>query len=31
MIQINGVATEDPTDNFYGWIPIDSFEIIKKL
>ena len=31
MIQINGVANEDPTDNFYGWLPQDGFEVVKKL
>ena len=31
MIKINGVANIDPTDNFYGYLPIDGFEIVKKL
>ena len=31
MLQINGVANEDPMDNFYGWVPVDGFEVIKKL
>ena len=31
MIKINGVANEDLDDNFYGYLPFDGFEIIKKL
>ncbi len=31
MIKINGVANEDPTDNFFGYIPTDGFEVVKKL
>jgi len=31
MIKINGVANEDPSDNFFGYIPTDGFEVIKKL
>ena len=31
MIKINGVASEDPTDNFYGYLPTDGFEVVKKL
>ena len=30
MIKFNGVAIEDQTDNFYGWAPIDCFEVISK-
>ena len=30
MIKINGVATDDYTDNFCGWLPIEGFEIINK-
>ena len=31
MVKINGVANEDYTDNFYGWLPTDGFEVLKKL
>ena len=30
MIKVNGVANMDPTDNFYGWLPYDGFEVINK-
>ena len=30
MIKFNCVAVEDPSDNFYGWLPVDSFTVIKK-
>ena len=30
MIKVNGVAVEDQSDNFYGWLPENSFEIIEK-
>ena len=30
MLKINGVAVEDQTDNFFGWIPVDSFDVLGK-
>jgi len=30
MIKINGIAVDDQTDNFYGWVPTDSFEVLSK-
>ena len=30
MIKFNGVAVEDQTDNFYGWIPDEGFEVINE-
>ena len=31
MIKINGVAVDDPTDNFLGWVPYDGFDIEETL
>ena len=31
MVHIDGVANDELTDNFYGWLPYDGFEVIKKL
>ena len=31
MIKVNSVASEDITYNFYGWLPYDGFEVIKKI
>ena len=31
MIKVNGVAVEDNTDQFYGWLPSEGFEVINKL
>lgn len=30
MIKVNGVAVEDQSDNFFGWLPTDSFEVLSK-
>jgi len=30
MIRVNGVAMEDNSSSFYGWLPLDGFEIIKR-
>ena len=30
MIKFNGVAVEDQTDNFYGWIPDEGFEVLNE-
>lgn len=30
MIKVNGVAVEDNTDTFFGWLPDDSFTVISK-
>ena len=30
MIKINGVAVEDSSDSFYGWLPIEGFEILNR-
>ena len=29
MIKVNGVAIENNTSQFYGWLPLDGFEVIK--
>ena len=31
MIKVNGVACDDQTDNFFGWLPEDSIKIINKI
>lgn len=31
MVQVNGVAVADPTSNFYGWLPDDSFEVTDQI
>lgn len=28
MIKVNGVAKEDPTEQFYGWIPYEYFKVL---
>lgn len=30
MVKINGVAKEDNTSQFYGWLPNDGFTITKR-
>jgi len=30
MIKVNGVATENNTSQFIGWLPADGFETISK-
>lgn len=30
MIKVNGVSVVDDTDNFYGWLPYDGFEVLEK-
>lgn len=29
MVKVNGVAIENNSSQFYGWLPHDSFEVIK--
>lgn len=31
MIKVNGVAVEDNTDQFYGWLPSNGFDVINKI
>ena len=31
MVKVNGVAEDDSTNNFYGWLPFDGFEVLEKL
>lgn len=30
MIKVNGVAVEDNSNQFVGWLPLDGFETISK-
>lgn len=31
MIKVNGVAVEDQSDSFYGWLPVDKIEILEII
>lgn len=30
MVKVNGVAIQNNSSQFYGWLPMDCFTIIKK-